>query len=70
MTESDYDRQVEEAIAAGDIPTLLKFVYGHPCQCTRKKGDPMCVCRMLEQAARAKIVPLALFKGEIQRVGG
>jgi len=70
MTASNYDAQVEEAIAAGDIPALLKYVYGYPCQCTRRKGEPMCVCRMQEQAARARIVPLALFKGEIQRVGG
>ena len=63
-----YEELVEQAIAANDVETLVKFIYGYPCKCTRIKGEPMCVCKMKEKAARAKIVPLALFSGEIKRV--
>jgi hypothetical protein len=63
-----YEERVEQAIAANDIETLVKFIYGYPCKCTKIKGEPMCICKMLEQATRAKIVPLPLFSGKIQRV--
>jgi len=63
-----YDEQVEQAIAAGDVLTLFKFIYGYPCLCTKVKGEPLCVCKMQEKAARTKIVPLPLFKDKIQRV--
>jgi hypothetical protein len=63
-----YEEQIEQAIAAGDIATLVNFAYGSPCQCTKIKGEPLCVCKMRAQALRAKIVPLPLFSGKIQRV--
>ena len=63
-----YDELVEQAIAANDVEALVKFIYGYPCKCTRRKGEPMCVCKMQGKAARAKIVPLALFKGKIERI--
>jgi hypothetical protein len=63
-----YEERVEQAIAANDIETLVKFTYGYPCKCTKIKGEPMCVCKMLEKAARAKVIPLPLFSGIIQRV--
>ena len=63
-----YDEKVEQAIAANDIEALVKFIYGYPCTCTKIQGEPMCVCNMLKQAARAKVVPLPLFSGKIQRV--
>ena len=63
-----YDERVEQAVAAIDVEALVKFIYGYPCSCTRIKGEPLCVCKMQERAARAKIVPLPLFSGKIQRV--
>lgn len=63
-----YEEKVEQAIAANDVETLVKYFYGYPCKCTKIKGEPMCVCRMLEKAVRAKVVPLALFSGKIQRI--
>ncbi len=63
-----YDDQVEQAIAAGDIDTLIRFAYGSPCLCTTIKGEPMCVCKMQEKALRDKLIPLALFKNKIERV--
>ena len=63
-----YDDQVEQAIAANDIETLVKFTYGYPCACTKIKGEPLCVCKMQEKAVRAKVVPLPLFQGRIERV--
>jgi hypothetical protein len=63
-----YDEQVEQAIAADDIETLVRFAYGYPCACTTIKGEPQCVCKMQAKAVRAKLVPLALFSGKIQRV--
>ncbi|KIZ47909.1 MULTISPECIES: hypothetical protein [Rhodopseudomonas] len=63
-----YDELVEQAIAANDVQTLFKYIYGYPCMCKKIKGEPMCVCKMQEKAAREKIVPLALFKDRIQRV--
>ena len=63
-----YEEKVEQAIAADDVETLVKYFYGYPCKCTKIKGEPMCVCRMLEKAVRAKVVPLALFSGKIQRL--
>jgi hypothetical protein len=63
-----YDEQVEQAIAANDVETLVKFAYGYPCACTRIKGEPLCVCKMQAKAVRAKIVPLPLFSGKVQRV--
>lgn len=69
MLQMTYDERVELAIAANDVETLVKFIYGYPCKCTKRDGEPMCVCKMQEKAARAKIVPLALFKGKIERVG-
>ena len=65
-----YEERVEQAIAANDIAALIGFVYGTQCQCTKVKGEPECVCRMQEKAARAKVVPLALFRGRIERVSG
>jgi hypothetical protein len=64
-----YDDRVEQAIAANDIVALVEFAYGTTCRCTKLKGEPLCVCKMQAQALRAKIVPLALFRGEIERVG-
>jgi len=64
----NYDETVEQAIAANDIEALVKFIYGYPCKCTKIKEEPMCVCKMLKKAARAKVVPLPLFSGKIQRV--
>jgi hypothetical protein len=63
-----YDERVEQAIAAKDIVALVEFAYGSTCRCTKVKGEPLCVCQMQAKALRAKVVPLALFKGEIQRV--
>jgi hypothetical protein len=63
-----YEDRVEQAIAANDIVKLVEFAYGYPCRCTKLKGEPLCVCKMQAKALRAKVVPLALFKGEIQRV--
>jgi hypothetical protein len=63
-----YDEQVEQAIAANDIEALVKFAYGYPCSCKKIKGKPLCICKMQAKAVRAKVVPLALFKGKIQRV--
>lgn len=63
-----YDERVEQAIAANDIPSLVKFAYGYPCSCKTIKGEPLCVCKMQEKALRAKVVPLPLFKGRIERV--
>ncbi|CAN5426746.1 hypothetical protein BH11PSE4_BH11PSE4_10210 [soil metagenome] len=63
-----YDERVEQAIAANDIVALVEFAYGTTCRCTKLKGEPLCVCKMQAQALRAKVVPLALFKGEILRV--
>ena len=63
-----YEERVEQAIAANDIETLVKFTYGYPCKCTKIKGEPMCICKMLEKATRAKVVPLPLFSGKIERV--
>lgn len=63
-----YEEKVEQAIAANDVETLVKYFYGYPCKCIKIKGEPMCVCRMLEKAVRAKVVPLALFSGKIQRI--
>jgi hypothetical protein len=62
-----YEERVEQAIAANDIETLVKFTYGYPCKCTKIMGEPMCICKMLEKATRAKIVPLPLFSGKIER---
>ncbi len=67
-TTAEYDDNVERAIAANDVAALIRYVYGYPCQCTRRKGEPLCMCRMQEKAARDKIVPLSLFKGRIERV--
>ena len=64
----NYDEQVEQAITANDVETLVRFAYGSPCQCTRIKGEPLCVCKMQAQAVRAKLVPLPLFSGKIQRI--
>lgn len=64
----NYDERVEQAILANDIQMLVKFLYGYPCRCTKIKGEPLCVCKMQEKAARAKVVPLPLFSGKIQRV--
>jgi hypothetical protein len=64
----NYDERVEAAIAAYDVEALVKFIYGYPCRCTRLKGEPLCMCKMQEKATRAKIVPLPLFSGKIQRV--
>ena len=63
-----YDERVEAAIAANDIVALVEFAYGYPCRCTKVKGEPLCVCKMQAKALRAKVVPLPLFRGEIQRV--
>ena len=67
-SQMTYEERVEQAIAANDIETLVKFTYGYPCKCTKIKGEPMCICKMLEKATRAKIVPLPLFSGKIERV--
>ena len=64
----NYDERVEQAIAANDIQTLVMFAYGYPCQCTKVAGEPLCVCKMQAAAVRAKLVPLPLFSGKIQRV--
>jgi len=63
-----YEERVEAAIAANDIDELIRFAYGYPCKCIKMKGEPMCVCKMQAQALRAKVVPLSLFRGAIQRV--
>ena len=63
-----YEERVEQAIAANDIEALVKFTYGYPCLCTTLKGEPLCVCKMLQKAVRAKVVPLPLFSGKIERV--
>ena len=63
-----YEERVEQAIAANDIETLVKFFYGYLCKCTKIKGEPMCICKMLEKAARAKVIPRPLFSGNIERV--
>ena len=68
MSATTYDDQIEQAIAAGDIDTLIRFAYGSPCLCTTIKGEPMCVCKMQEKALRDKLIPLALFKNKIERV--
>ncbi|MDB5504750.1 MAG: hypothetical protein JWR89_4652 [Tardiphaga sp.] len=64
-----YTDRVEQAIEANDVEALVEFAYGYPCRCTKLKGEPLCVCQMQAQALRAKVVPLALFKGRIERVG-
>lgn len=46
---------------------VVEYFHGYPCKCTKIRGEPMCVCRMLEKAVRAKVVPPALFSGKIQR---
>jgi len=33
-----YEERVEQAIAANDIETLVKFTYGYPCKCAKIKG--------------------------------
>jgi len=33
-----YEERVEQAIAGNDIETLVKFIYGYPCKCTKIKG--------------------------------
>jgi len=63
-----YDERVEQAISANDVEALVKYIYGYPCRCKKIKGEPLCVCKMLANAARAKVVPLPLFSGKIQRV--
>lgn len=63
-----YEERVEQAIAANDIETLVKFAYGYPCKCTRLTGEPLCVCKMQAKALREKISPRGLFSGKIQRV--
>jgi hypothetical protein len=67
-SQMTYEERVEQAIAGNDIESLVKFIYGFPCKCTKMKGEPMCICKMLEKATRAKIVPLPLFSGKIERV--
>lgn len=67
-SQMTYEERVEQAIAGNDIETLVEFIYGYPCKCTKIKGEPMCICKMLEKATRAKIVPLPLFSGKIERV--
>jgi hypothetical protein len=64
----NYDEKVEQAIAANDVETLVRFAYGSPCQCTRIVGEPLCVCKMQAKAVRAKVLPLPLFSGKIQRI--
>jgi hypothetical protein len=64
-----YADRVEQAIEANDVEALVEFAYGYPCRCTKLKGEPLCVCQMQAQALRAKVVPLALFNGRIERVG-
>ena len=63
-----YDDQIEQAIAAHDIDALIRFAYGSACLCTTVKGEPQCVCRMQAKALRAKLVPQALFRNQIERV--
>jgi hypothetical protein len=63
-----YDERVEQAIGANDVEALVKYIYGYRCLCNTIKGEPLCVCKMLAKAARAKVVPLPLFSGTIQRV--
>ena len=63
-----YDDQIEDAITANDIDTLIRFAYGSPCLCTTIKGEPMCVCKMQAKALRGKLVPVALINNRIERV--
>ncbi|MBC7579414.1 hypothetical protein [Tardiphaga sp.] len=65
---ADYADRVEQAIQAHDVDALVEFAYGYPCRCAKRKGEPLCVCQMQAQALRAKVVPLALFAGKIERV--
>ena len=64
-----YDDRVEQAISANDVEALVRFIYGYPCRCSKIKGEPFCVCKMQARAARAKVVPLPLFSGKIERIG-
>ncbi len=68
MPEMIYDNNVESAIAANEIDTLIRFAYGSPCLCTTIKGEPMCVCKMQAKALRGKLVPVALINNRIERV--
>jgi hypothetical protein len=68
MTTTTYDENVESAIAANDIDTLIRYAYGSPCLCKTIKGEPLCICKMQEKALRAKVVPVALFQNTIERV--
>jgi hypothetical protein len=63
-----YEDRVEQAIAAKDIETLVKFAYGYPCKCTKLAGEPLCICKMQAKALREKISPLGLFSGNIERI--
>lgn len=64
-----YEENVEQAIEANDVIALVTYAYGYPCRCTKLKGEPLCVCQMQAKALRAKVVPLPLFSGRIERVG-
>ncbi len=68
MSAMTYDDQIEQAIAANDIDTLIRFAYGSPCLCTTIKGEPMCVCKMQAKTLRGKLVPLALVNNRIERI--
>lgn len=63
-----YDDQIEQAIADQDIDRLIKYAYGDTCRCNTVRGEPMCVCKMLAAALRAKIAPRVLFQNQIERV--
>lgn len=65
---TSYADRVEQAIEAHDVDALVEFAYGYPCRCIKRKGEPLCVCQMQAEALRAKIVPVALFAGKIERV--
>jgi hypothetical protein len=63
-----YADRVEQAIEAHDVDALVEFAYGYPCRCAKVKGEALCVCQMQAKALREKVVPLALFRGKIERV--
>ena len=68
MSAATYDDQIEQAIAANDIDTLIRYAYGSPCLCTTVKGEPLCVCKMQAKTLRDKLVPLALINNRIERI--
>lgn len=63
-----YDQKIEAAIDDGNVDLLIQYAYGFPCQCSKVKGEPMCVCKMFGEALRKKVAPRPLFQNRIERV--